>query len=319
MKKQLLSTLLTLCMVLALLSGTALAADTDFIIVDGVLTEYKGPGGDVLIPDSVTVIGNWAFADCVSLNGVTIPGSVSDVSSYAFVNCANLTSVTISDGVASLWESVFLNCTSLTSVAIPNSMTEIGSSAFANCMRLTDIYYGGSEGEWESIAFGGLSESLASVTIHYNSTDPGIPDISAKRDAVVMLSQRMLLVDGETIACETYNIDGSDYFKLRDLACALTGTGFQFDVSYYEESKTVSITTGEAYEPAGTELKAGVDNSSTAQPSSQTILIDGVEYSELTAYNIGGSNFFQPRELGDILGFEVDFDDAANTAFVSSK
>ena len=137
--------------------------------------------------------------------------------------------------------------------------------------------------------------------------------------ADVALSPQKLMVDGKAINCEKYNIDGSNYFKLRDLAAVLTGTGSQFNVGYDSATSTVTITTGEAYTPAATDLVVGADNSASAQPSSQAILIDGARHSELTVYNIGGSNFFQLRELGNVLGFDVGYDQATNTATVSSR
>lgn len=145
------------------------------------------------------------------------------------------------------------------------------------------------------------------------STTPGTPYSGA------VLSPQKLVVDGKDIACEKYNIGGSNYFKLRDIAYALNGTGSQFGVGYDEATFTVAINTGEDYTPTGTEMKTGVDNSSTAKPSSQSILVNGVRNDELTVYNIGGSNFFQLRELGDILGFEVGYNQDTNTAIVRSK
>ena len=132
-------------------------------------------------------------------------------------------------------------------------------------------------------------------------------------------SAQSLAVDGRTVACDKYNIDGSNYFKLRDLAQLLNGTGSQFDVGWDGDSQLVSITTNHAYTaPNGTELLVGDDQSVTAQVSAQTIMVDGAVRGDLTVYNIGGSNFFKLRELGDALGFVVDYDDATNTAIVES-
>lgn len=146
-----------------------------------------------------------------------------------------------------------------------------------------------------------------------NSTTPSIPYSGA------VLSPQKLVVDGKDIDCEKYNIGGSNYFKLRDIAYALNGSGSQFGVGYDEATSTVTINTGEVYTPTGTEMKTGVDNSSTAKHSSQSILVNGVKNDELTVYNIGGSNFFQLRELGNVLGFEVGYNQDTNTAIVRSK
>ena len=136
--------------------------------------------------------------------------------------------------------------------------------------------------------------------------------------ANVVLSPQNLTVDGKAVTCEKYNIGGANYFKLRDLAQALSGTSSQFEVGWDGATGTVSITTGKAYTSVGGELSAGADKSSTAQVSKQTIQINGVTRSDLSAYNIGGANFFKLRDLGTALGFGVDFDSATNTATVKS-
>ncbi len=135
-----------------------------------------------------------------------------------------------------------------------------------------------------------------------------------------VLSPQKLTVDGKTVACEKYNIDGSNYFKLRDLAQLLNGTGSQFDVGWDETNKVVSVTTNHAYTtPNGHELEVGADKSATAVVSTQTIMIDGAVRSDLAVYNIGGSNFFKLREMGSALGFDVDYDKGTDTAIVLSR
>ena len=134
------------------------------------------------------------------------------------------------------------------------------------------------------------------------------------------LSTQNLAVNGKAVDCEKYNIDGSNYFKLRDLAYLLNGTGSQFDVGYNSEKRLISITTNHAYTaPNGSELVIGADQSDKAAASSQTIMIDGRERGDLTAYNIGGNNFFQLRELGAALGFDVAYDAATRTVLVTSR
>ena len=138
--------------------------------------------------------------------------------------------------------------------------------------------------------------------------------------ASASVSTQKLTVNGETVECEKYTIDGYNYFKLRDLAQLLNGTTSQFDVDYDKDTKTVKITTDHAYTtPDGTELKIGADKSDTAVPTAQTVMIDGEVRTDLTAYNIGGNNYFKLRELGKVLHYYVDFDKATNTAKVKEQ
>ena len=134
----------------------------------------------------------------------------------------------------------------------------------------------------------------------------------------IVMSPQKLSVNGINVDCEKYNIDGSNYFKLRDLAEALNGTDSQFEVGYDNDAKLISITTGKAYTAVGGELSLRGDYSSTATPSAQSIMIDGQPVSGLSVYNIGGNNFFKLRDLGSKLGFNVGFDSVNNCALVKS-
>ena len=139
----------------------------DFKIVKGVLIGYKGRSSVVVIPDSVTSIGDFAFSyckgltsvtignsvtsigssafwDCTGLKSITIPDSVTSIGKSAFSGCAGLTSVTIPDSVTSIGDWAFYDCTGLTSITIPDSVTSIGDWAFRDCHRLTSVTIGGS-------------------------------------------------------------------------------------------------------------------------------------------------------------------------------
>ena len=111
---------------------------SDFQIENGVLVKYTGNGGDVVIPEGVTSIGDWAFYECSSLTSVTIPDGVTSIEDDAFRYCENLTSVTISDSVTSIGDRAFSSCSSLSSVTIPDSVTSIGDGAFSGCDDLAD-------------------------------------------------------------------------------------------------------------------------------------------------------------------------------------
>ena len=88
---------------------------------------------DLVIPEEVTSIGNYAFEYCTSLTSITIPNCVTSIGNSAFEYCTSLTSVTIGNSVTSIGYYAFEYCTSLTSVTIPNSVTSINNSAFYGC------------------------------------------------------------------------------------------------------------------------------------------------------------------------------------------
>ena len=85
---------------------------------------------DLIIPNSVTSIGDFAFRDCIGLTSVTIPNSVTSIGLAAFGLCSGLISVTIPNSVTSIGTVAFKGCFGLTSVTIPNSVTRIGYQAF---------------------------------------------------------------------------------------------------------------------------------------------------------------------------------------------
>ena len=91
---------------------------------------------DLVIPNSVTSIGMYAFYGCSGLNSVNIPNSVMNIGDRAFEECSILTSVTIGKSVTNIGYCAFQNCRCLTSVTIPNSVTNIGEWAFAGCNDL---------------------------------------------------------------------------------------------------------------------------------------------------------------------------------------
>lgn len=135
----------------------------------------------------------------------------------------------------------------------------------------------------------------------------------------VVLSDWSLMVDGRVLNCEKYNINGSNYFKLRDLAYALNGSRSQFAVEFDRDLDAVRIHTGEHYTPTGGELAfAGEDKSATAVPSSQSVLIDGTLAEGISVYNIGGNNYFKLRDLSGHLGFGVDYSAVSSLAIVNT-
>ena len=97
---------------------------------------------ELVIPDTITEIKNYAFYNCDSITNITIPNTVTSVDDYAFAYCSNLISITIPDSVTSIGWNAFSYCSSLTSITIPDSVTSIGEHAFSWCSSLTSVTIG---------------------------------------------------------------------------------------------------------------------------------------------------------------------------------
>ncbi|MDQ6420471.1 WG repeat-containing protein [Paenibacillus sp. LHD-117] len=119
----------------------------------------------------------------------------------------------------------------------------------------------------------------------------------------------LVTVDGMKVAFEAYNINGNNYFKLRDLAKALQNTNKPFEIEYNKSEKTIKLTTNMKYTEVGGELKTtGATANKIGTATSSMVLLDG-EKLEMVAYNIGGNNYFKLRDLGEALNFGVTYDE----------
>jgi len=128
-----------------------------------------------------------------------------------------------------------------------------------------------------------------------------------------------VLVNGEKKSFDAYNIEGNNYFKLRDLAYVLNGTDKQFEVGWDAAANAISLTSGKAYTAAGGEMAAQESPAQAeAVRSSSKILLDGAEVA-LTAYTINGNNYFKLRDLGQAFDFGVGWDGEAQTISIDTS
>ncbi len=108
---------------------------------------------NTVIPNTVTKIGEDAFAYCVALKSIEIPNSVTDIKSGAFSGCSGLTGVVIPSSVINLEGHVFYGCESLTSMVIPNSVKSIGGYTLYGCRGLKSVVVGESVASVGNAAF----------------------------------------------------------------------------------------------------------------------------------------------------------------------
>jgi hypothetical protein len=92
----------------------------------------------VTIPERVTTIGNYAFSGS-GLTSVTMPPGASALGTGIFAECAGLTSVVMPAGIGRIENATFRGCTSLSGISIPQTVTAIGNEAFRDCTSLSAL------------------------------------------------------------------------------------------------------------------------------------------------------------------------------------
>ncbi len=221
-----------------------------------------GISGAYVIPNSVKMIGNYAFSNChTGLTGITIPNTVTSIGVSAFWNCNGLNSIIIPNSVSSIGDNAFAACYGLTNITvqdgninyvssdgilfnksqstitlfpikkntsnytIPNTVTSIASYAFYGCSILSDITIPGTVANIGSQAFGNCS---ALKKISYNRIS--VPNI----DAYVFynVNKTTCVLEVPTQSVNAYKT--SNYWKDFTL---IVGIGTNYD------TKSINLTT----------------------------------------------------------------------------
>ena len=121
----------------------------------------------LVIPDSVTNIGDYAFWGCKSLKSLVLPDGVTSIGDYAFDGCCSLRCVVISDGVTRIGNYAFWGCKSLKSLVIPDSVTHIGNGAFNACSSLKSLVIPASVGNIIGNPFSGWNGELKCLSPYF--------------------------------------------------------------------------------------------------------------------------------------------------------
>ena len=166
--------------------NTTLAV-TDLIFSDGIVKinnqafrGCSGITGSLVIPDSVTGIGTYAFSQSEISGSLVIPDGVTYIGSNAFNSCDKLTGpLVIPDSMTSISSAAFSGCSGLTgSLVIPDSVTSIGSNAFSYCSGFTSLIISmEQDGTIDSTSFGNttnLKEVLNLGSLELTTTSYGL-------------------------------------------------------------------------------------------------------------------------------------------------
>ena len=106
-------------------------AEPEEQIWNPILQEYE-----IILPDSVQKIDDFAFAHCATMTNIQIPDSVTEIGEYAFYNCVNLGNLTLPESVKSLGEGVFFNCKNLENLTVLNPEMQFADRAFGTMIDI---------------------------------------------------------------------------------------------------------------------------------------------------------------------------------------
>ncbi len=119
------------CSYYSVLDGTVVICDDAF--------EWCENLQEIILPSSITSIGDYAFSGCENLREIILPSSITSIGDYAFSGCENLREINIPSSVTSIGNSTFCGCLNLRKIALPPSITSIRDHAFSDCRNLQEI------------------------------------------------------------------------------------------------------------------------------------------------------------------------------------
>ncbi len=114
---------------------------TPLIIFGNILYDGVGSSGDVVIPEEVHKINEWAFRNNKALTSVKFSSALEKIEDNAFEGCTGLKSVTIPGTVDTVDEDVFRNCTGLETVIMESGVSKLDGGAFSGCTALKTIEF----------------------------------------------------------------------------------------------------------------------------------------------------------------------------------
>ena len=167
----------------------------------------------VILDEGIEIIGNNAFRG-TEISQIVIPDSVKSVGNYAFSSCGSLTTVTIGSGIETILSGTFQNCPNITTIKIKKGLKVIEKDAFNGIKAIPDIFFEGSEEEWKAISIDQSNDMILRANMHYNA------DLSHEHSYTETVKEATCTEDGlRTFTCSC----GRSYTE------KIPATGHDFD------------------------------------------------------------------------------------------
>lgn len=171
---------------------------------------------------------------------------------------------------------------------------------------------------WEHYSFWDSQYNVPEVRSARASLQDTITSLRKLTNPTAHVSRHKVTLNGAKADLAAYTINRNNYFKLRDLAKALKGLDSEFEVKWNAAQQRIDLTSRTAYTPVGGKQTALPAGNKAASLTNASVYLDGKPLS-LTAYSIDGNNYFKLRDLGDALGFGVDWNADTMTMILTVK
>nr|WP_297171429.1 polysaccharide deacetylase family protein [uncultured Agathobaculum sp.] len=153
-----------------------------------------------------------------------------------------------------------------------------------------------------------VADGLRNLTRYGIKMDQSVSELLRQTDTATP-TRALVSVNGIRTNLLAYNIDGSNYVRVRDVAMMLKDTVRGFDVQWNSASGRVELRSMTAYEPIGTEDAPLAPGSCTVQSYTEPTVADGAAHM-IASYQMEGSTYYKLRSLGELCGFGVEWNEA---------
>ncbi|WNX83589.1 N-acetylmuramoyl-L-alanine amidase [Agathobaculum sp. NTUH-O15-33] len=143
------------------------------------------------------------------------------------------------------------------------------------------------------------------------------PEKAASVAPKVVPSTHKVKVNGKAVQPQAYNVDGYNYFKLRDIAYLLSGSTATFDVKWDSKAQAINMISNSKYSAVGGEMAVSSSGKLSVSASSSKILLDGQKVA-VSGYNINGNNYFKIADLASEIGFTALYESASKTVLIQT-
>lgn len=131
-------------------------------------------------------------------------------------------------------------------------------------------------------------------------------------------SSAEILVNGVNVSVSGYTVNNSNYYKIRDIAMILRTTSKKFNVEWDSAQNAINILPGVKYVIVGGELADAEDNEELSIVMNTGKILKNGEPVDVSAYNINGNNYFKIRDIGELVGFTVGWDNDSSTITITA-